>query len=168
MVSKKARYLLLTGLLLFCGGLAFVYFFTGEEARIGRQIENLKTTVVKNGSETELAAGIRTKKLRRLFAAPCRIEASVYAVSKTFAAGEIGRSIMAARTPYSRIGIDIYDLKVMDIRNDRACVKFTASVDLLPYGGSSMTDMHEVECRLKKKHGKWLFSEIRTVEVLER
>ncbi len=75
---------------------------------------------------------------------------------------------MAARTPYSRIEITIYDLNITEIREDQAGVRFTASLDLMPYGGPSMTDTHEIECRLEKNDDGWLFSEIRIIDVLER
>jgi|GEM_PF-1605994 len=164
----KLKYIFIVVVLTAAAAGAYPYFFQSDTTRIQKQIGRLAEMACKDGSETELSAGVAARKISRMFAAPCRIEAPGYGILRDYTPNDLSASIGAVRRQHEEIDLVIYDVNVTEIKENTADVVFTAVLTSMPFSGHSVREFHEIAVQMLKSGRSWYFSDIRIVNVLEK
>lgn len=164
----KIRFILIVGLSLAAGAVAFAWFFQGDAARIKRQLAALAESIDKSEPESEIGAGIAARRISGMFAPSCRIEAPDRNISRTFTPDDVAAYVMGIRRQYVRIETDFFDIDVDVSGENEAAVSFTAAITGNMSGTETAKDIQEIACRMKKIERDWVFYEIDVVPVLMR
>jgi hypothetical protein len=110
----------------------------------------------------------KTRSIGSLCAKPCHIKIPKNSFSGTYSPQQISSTVARARMPFSRLAVQFDDIHIELTGKERATVRSTAQVRGTLKRGERIDDTHEIECRLQKIEGKWLFTRFELVEVLER
>lgn len=164
----KIRYLLFIALLPAAAAAAYTFLSQSDTARIEKQIGRLAEIACKNGLEYDFASRRTARKISRMFADNCVINAPGYGISGMFEPGDIAASLTDIRRQHKEIDLVLYDVKVTEIGESAAAAICTAEMTCMPVSGFPSRDFHEISLRLEKKGRDWLFSDIHIVNVLER
>jgi hypothetical protein len=73
-----------------------------------------------------------------------------------------------ARMPFTSFEVRFDDLHIELIREKWARVWVTAQLMGIQKRGERVNDTRELKCRLQKLEGKWPFTHVESIEVLER
>jgi hypothetical protein len=167
MVNQKN--IIITGLLITCGIVAFFIFSQTDEAKIKKQFHKLAEKIEKNGNEHDLIAAKRAHEIEQMFTGSVRIEIPSYSVDKTFPRSEISPHVLYARALYQNMALDFHDFHIqIEEGNTSAVVGITGVFKATTTSGERVDEIHEVECTLEKVEDEWMFTGVRGIEVLER
>ena len=167
MVNQKN--IIITGLLIACGIIAFFIFSQSDEAKIKKQFHKLAEKIEKNGNEHDLIAAKRAHEIEQMFTGSVRIQIPSYSVDKTFPRSEISPHVLYARALYQAMALDFHDFHIqIDEGKTSAIVGLTGVFKATTSSGERVDEIHEVECTLKKVEDEWMFTGIQGIEVLER
>ncbi len=141
-----------------------------EEARIRRRFAAAASMLAVNAKEgQERAAMLKIQlSLRDFFTDPFSIDAPGTSFSADYSPAEIARQVAYFRTQFDRLTITLYNLDVRVIDDDLAESAFTALVRGTTSSQKRVLEVREIEAKLRKVDGQWLFSEIAVVKVLRR
>lgn len=168
LIEINAKTIVITGLAVIAGIIAFFWFYQSDEAKIKKRFTTISEQAEKDASENELTAALKAKKISDLFGPSCRVDIPSESVSKTIPKDEIPAHVLAARARYSKLTLKFYDIEIKFPENNVADVDLTASVDARTASGEPVNDIHEVRCTLNKIEKDWFFSKIEEVKVLEK
>ncbi|MDA3894923.1 MAG: hypothetical protein PF482_02110 [Desulfobacteraceae bacterium] len=167
MVNQKN--IIIAGLLIACGIVAFFILSQSDEAKIKKQYHKLAEKVEKNGAEHDLIAAKTAHEIEQMFTGSVRIQIPSYSVDKTFPRSEISPHVLYARALYQKMALDFHDFHIqIDEGITSAVVGLTGVFEATTTSDEQVDEIHEVECTLEKIEDEWMFTGIRGVEVLER
>jgi hypothetical protein len=164
----KIKYVVIAGVVLATGIIAFVIFSQTEEAKVKKQFSVLAEKVKKTEKETPLVAAAKANSIKELFADTCTVHAPAYSFSRDISTQDLPPLVLTARSRYSEISLEFYDLVIEFPEEGTAQVNLTARIEGTLTTGTYVDDVHELRCKLQKTEGIWLLKEIEVVEVLER
>jgi hypothetical protein len=167
MVNQKN--IIIAGLLIGCGIIAYFIFSQTDEAKIKKQFHKLAEKIEKNGAEHDLIAAKTAHEIEQMFTGSVRIEIPSYSVDKTFPRSEISPHVLYARALYQKMALEFHDFQI-EIAEDKASavVGLTGVFKATTSSGERVDEIHEAECTLEKVEDKWMFTGIQGIEVLER
>jgi hypothetical protein len=167
MVNQKN--IIIAGLLIACGIVAFFIFSQSDEAKIKNQFHKLAEKVGKNGAEHDLIAAKTAHEIEQMFTGSVRIQIPSYSVDKTFPRSEISPHVLYARALYQNMSLEFHDFQIQIAEGKTtAVVGLTGIFKATTDSGERVDEIHEAECTLKKVEEEWMFTGIKGVEVLER
>jgi len=164
----KIKYVSIAGVVLAIGIIAFVIFSQTEEAKVKKQFSVLAEKVKKTEKETPLVAVAKANSIKELFANTLTVHAPAYSFSRDISNQDLPPLVLTARSRYSEIFLEFYDLVIQFPEEGTAQVNLTARVVGKLTAGISVDDIHELKCKLQETEGIWLLKEIEVVEVLEK
>lgn len=142
------------------------YLFSNDAGRIRKQFDALAGAVSKEAGETTAVMAIKNRQLGELFAKECTMDFPEREFSGTYTATELARLVTQARMPCEHLEITFHNLRI-EISGDAADVFGKAQASGKHRGGEAIKETRELECRLIKTDGDWLFSQL-TVMILEK
>lgn len=142
--------------------------FPSEERKIRKEFVSLSKWMSKGRGETAFTMVRKTKRVGTFFAAPCRFDTPIYSFSGTYTPEEISSYAAEVHLHFSELSLRFYDLDVDILSDDTARAVLTAKVEGRTSTGEYVQETHEVECELRKGEDRWLFHEVRVVEVLKK
>ncbi len=166
MVKLKAA--VIASLAIIVGVAAFYYFFQSEEAKIKKQFTLLAKHFSKKPDETKFIAAIESKKILGLFSKNVRLFIPAYSISKTYTHQDLSPLFLSGRSYFSNVSLAFYDFSIDFPETETATVILTARLTGTLSNKEEVAESHELECILKKNEKRWLFSDIKAIEVLKK
>jgi len=164
----KIRYLIIAILLVLSGVVALVYVLHGDEHNIRRAFSSLAKWASKEEGENNLTMVQKTRSIGSLCEKTCHIKAPGTTFSGTYSSQQISALAMRTRIPFTSLNLRFDDLHIELIKKGRATVRVTAQLVGIQKRGERLDYTRELECRLQKVEGTWLFTRFELIEVLER
>jgi gas vesicle protein len=164
----KIKYLLIGVLIVIIGILAAVIFFPNEEKRVKKQFNLLSEWVSKSPEENTFTLLQRMKNTGTLFDEHCELKVPDQSLSGSYTREEISTYAGSARSHFSQLDLKFYDLHIGFPEMEVAKVTLTSRLTGKSTAGEQVDETRELECVLRKIENKWLFSEIKVVEVLKK
>jgi hypothetical protein len=164
----KIKYLLIGVLIVIIGILAAVIFFPNEEKRVKKQFNLLSEWVSKSPEENTFTLLQRMKNIGTLFDEYCELKVPDQSLSGSYTREEISTYAGSARSHFSQLDLKFYDLHIVFPEMEVAKVTLTSRLTGKSTAGEQVDETRELECVLRKIENKWLFSEIKVVEVLKK
>ena len=166
MVKIKSLTILL---LVLMGGIGcFLYLFPSEEKKIKKQFALLSQWASKDQEENVFSLAQRGKSIGTLFGENSGLKVPPYSIDGRYTREEIMSYAVRARSQFSRLNLEFYDLNISFPEEGLAKVTLTGKLTGKLQDKENVNEIRELECVLKKMEGKWLFSEFEVVEVLKK
>jgi len=164
----KAKHIVIAGVFLVGGMIAFFVFFQSEEAKVKRQFERVARKIEKTPEESVIVAATKANRISEAFTKTCTIHAPSYSFSRDIPSDELSTLILNMRSQYSEISVKLYDFVIDFPEKDNAIVRLTASMEGILTTGEPTADLHELKCKLRKIEDVWRMREVEVVQVLKK
>lgn len=164
----KSKMVLFIGAAAAVAVLVFCIFYFSDKAVIKRRFHDLAGQMAKTSPENNLLSAAKAKRIGDMFADQCRVYLPDYDVDRTFSGKDVHPYVMMARSRYKQLDIDFYDFTITFPEDGLAGVDVTAYVKAAATRKETTSEIHELFFSLKKAETGWLFTEIKSVTVLER
>jgi hypothetical protein len=167
----RLKTVIISGLVVLIGILAFFYFSPSEEKKVRKQFDLLSQYVAKEPGEDPFSMANRIQNLSKLFSENCefKIEGDLlYSLSGKYSRQEVAGYALRGRSYFSDLTLKFYDLKVQFPERGLSQVRLTARLTGRSNAGEKAEEIRELQCFLTKIEKKWLFSQFEVVEVLKR
>jgi hypothetical protein len=164
----KVRYLIIAILLAISGAVVLISVIQSDEHRIKRAFGSLAKWASKEEGESNLTMVQKTRSIGSLCAKTCHIEAPETTFSGAYSSQQIAALAARTRIPFTSLSLRFDDLHIELLEKGWATVRATAQLEGIRKRGERLDDTRELECRLQKVEGKWLFTHFELVKVLER
>jgi hypothetical protein len=164
----KIKYFLVAGLVVIIGILAASYIFQGEEKKVRKQFDLLSEYVSKDSGESPFTMARKIQSIGKLFAQNCALRTPIHSLSGTYTPEEISSYAAQGRARFSKLSLRFYDLDIEFPDEGTARAVLTAKLTGTSVGGERVHEVHELECILKTREDKWLFSNFEVIEFLEK
>jgi len=153
--------LLALGLWLWLGG-------SSDERKVLARLDEFASAISKSAPEVPLTEMGNAQAAAKLVAERCELSLEVSNLSGSFSREELAGLALAARKHFNSISLSIHEPKVEVFKDGSAKASFSAMLIGKLSGGESVREARDVEATLKKLDGKWLFSEVRAKNSIER
>lgn len=149
--------------------LAGVIFFhmRSDRIQIKRRFDQLSELAGRSSGENMIVMAAQTEKLSNLFAAEAVLAVPVHNLEGTYSRREIVQSALRIKSQSESIRLDFYDLEIVQIIGEKALCRVTARVQAT-VDGEQINEVRELDCFLLKEDSRWVFSEFRISEILQR
>jgi hypothetical protein len=164
----KAKHIIIAGVILVGGIIAFLAFFQSEEAKVKKQFKRVAKKVEKTPEESIVVSATKANRIGEAFTGICKVQAPAYSFSRDVSSDELSTHILSMRSQYSEISVKLYDFVIDFPEKGIAQAVFTASMEGKLTTGESTADLHELKCKLRKIEGTWRIEEVEIVEVLKK
>jgi hypothetical protein len=160
--------MLIAAVVAVAGIIGLFLFLNSDEAVIKKRFTYLADQFARESPENNLMGAAKANKIGNMFADGCRVAIPGYDVDRTFTRDDVPPYVMMARSRYNSISIDFYDFNIGFPRDGQATVNVTAFVRATSTAGEAVQEIHEMVFSLEKGEEAWLFTDIESVEVLEK
>ncbi len=150
------------------GLLIWLYFGDNENKKIKKQFARLSDCIAKQQGEGNISALYKLQVLGSLFSESCEIEIPKSSLSGTYSPEGLVSNVARGKIMFSKMKLDFYDLVINISGKDAANIIFTARFTATSSEGASADETREIEAIMKKTDGKWLFSSLKVIELLEK
>jgi hypothetical protein len=164
----KIKSLTILFLVLIVGTCSVFYFFPSQEKKIKKQFALLSQWASKDREENVFILVERGKRIVTLFDENCGLKIPPYSIDGRYTREEIAAYAARARSQFSRLNLEFYDLNISFPEEGLAKVSLTGKLTGESSGRENVNEIRELECVLKEIEGKWLFREFEIVEVLKK
>jgi hypothetical protein len=164
----KPRYTLFVLLIVAVGLWIGFRLFQSDERRIKKQFDALSEWVSKEPDENTIAMAHKMQRLGTLFDKRCSLKFPADSFSGDYTSEEISSYAARARSRFSKLSLDFYDLDIRFPEDGIARVNLTARLTGRTRSTEHFRDTRELVCTLRKMEKKWLFQNIEVVEVLNK
>jgi hypothetical protein len=164
----KIKRLIIALMVVISGVVLLVYVLQSEEHKIKRAFASLATWASKEEGENNLTMVQKMRSIGSVCEKTCHIKAPGTTFSGAYSSQQISALAARTRIPFTSLSLRFDDLHIELIRKGRATVRVTAQLMGIQKRGERLEDTRELECRLQKVEGKWLFTHFELIEVLER
>lgn len=147
--------------------LAALWLWPDEEKAVRKQLAVLDDAGSKALDEKPLETIQRAARIGALFHDPCRLVVETDEREGDYSRKEIIDRVVMVRSSLGQARVETHDLKVDFPSKGAALLVFTLRL-VAASGGERHGDVHEVEARMAKIEGDWLFTELKIIEVMER
>lgn len=164
----KGKHIAVAIAMVILGTLLVSYLFPSEEKKVRRQFRQLAECVSKKPVENAITMAQKTRNLGALFDESCTLTLPSDFTSGTYTPEDIMAYAVRGRAFFIDLSLTFYDLSVTFPEKGVAKVTVTANLRGTSTGGDQVDDTREIQCQLRKKEKRWLFSEVGVVEVLQK
>ncbi|MEW6079078.1 MAG: hypothetical protein AB1724_14805 [Thermodesulfobacteriota bacterium] len=164
----KSKHLLIAAVLVAAGITGFLLFYSSDETVIKKRFKSLAADFSRESPENDLLNAAKSKRIANMFAKTCRVVIPDYDVARTFSRDDVQPYVMMARSRYKDIAINFFDFFISFPGQGRAAVNVSVFVRATPVAGEPVQEIHEMVFSLEKGEEEWLFTDIESVEVLEK
>lgn len=157
-------------LLLLAATGVYYYFFhqATDKELIGKSFTDLSYYVSKSSGEGAAKMAYKVNLLADLFAEPCNLDVPYSFLAGSYSQTQITANATRARAQFKEVSLKFYDQNIDVIDKNKAKVDFTVRLSGTLKSGKSIDETREMEATLKKKNNKWLFTNFKLVQVLEK
>ncbi len=138
-----------------------------KEKQVRKRLRQLVEYVSREADEPPLASLQKGRRIGLFFADPCRVILQGKMDEKELRRKEITDRVVLIRNTYSQLQVKFHDVSIVFPAETTADIHMTMRLTGVT-AGSDMADVQEVEARMKKLDGEWLFTDVTLVEVLAR
>jgi hypothetical protein len=164
----KAKHIIIAGVVLVGGIIAFFVFFQSEEAKVKGQFKRIAEKIEKKPEESIVVAATKANRISEAFTGICTVHAPAYSFSRDISSDELSTLILSARSQYSEISVKLYDFVIDFPEKGIAQAGFTASMEGKLTTGEPTADLHEFSCKLRKIEDTWRIEKVEMVQVLKK
>ncbi len=150
--------------LLIGGGIAYR---RSDRVQIRRRFNRLADLAGRSPTESMIAMAARSEQLSNLFAAKTELSIPVRGLTGEYSRREIVQSAVRVKSQAESIELDFHDLKIREISGDNALCTVTARLRAV-INGERINEVRELDCRLVREEGRWVFSSFSVAEILQR
>jgi len=166
MVPKK--YLTVV-LILIGAGVILLFLSVDWEARaVKKQLRSLAKEMAWTPNENELEFALRIRHVQEKIAPSCQVDIPSYNVSQTVLQKDITAYLSIARNYYRNLSVDLKDLKIESVQVPQARAIATAYVKATDAYDKRNDHALALEFNLQKVEKKWLVTEAKEMQVLEK
>jgi hypothetical protein len=163
----KIKHLVIAALVLF-GIVAMRFLIQTDGKKIRTQFNLLAAWVSKQPDESLVTTSYNVQHIATLFADPCVFTADVISLSGSYTPDEISGLAGRSRFSVSYLALKFYDLNIIFVQEGMAQATVTAKLTGKTKSGDILEATHELKTVLIKTEGKWRFSRVEVVEVLQK
>jgi hypothetical protein len=121
--------------------------------------EELAALIRKSEDQPEsLSSVLELRQLQGLFAESCSVSGDAEAFVKQYAPQELVSTIAAVRAALNTIELGFGEITVEFPEADLAVSRFAAVLTVTDNTGEELTELRDVESRMREIDGEWLFS----------
>ena len=164
----KIKYLVIALLVVILGIVGGIYLFQSDSKKIKKQFNSLATLVSKEPGEDPITMATKAKSVGTLFAETCELTIPITGLSESYTPAEVSSYAANTRIAFSELSLKFYDFNIEFPEQGFARVVLTSDLKGKLMSGNFVDETREVQCVLKKIDRKWLFSEIKVIEVLKK
>ncbi|KQC06102.1 MAG: hypothetical protein APR62_08375 [Smithella sp. SDB] len=166
MVTKK--YLTVVLILVASGVIILLLSVDWEARAVKKQLHSLAKEMTWTPNENELEFALRVRHVQEKIAQTCQVDIPSYNVSQTVLQKDIPAYLSIARSYYRNLSVDLRDLKIESIRVPQAHGIATAYVKATDAYGQRNDQALALEFNLQKIEKKWVITEAKEMQVLEK
>ena len=166
MVTKK--YLTVVLILIATGVILLLLSVDWEARAVKKQLRSLAKEMTWAPGENELEFALRVRHVQEKIAQTCQVDIPSYNVSQTVLQKDIPVYLSIARSYYRNLSVDLKDLKIESIQVPQARAVATAYVKATDAYNQRNDHVLALELNLQKIEKKWLVTEAKEMQVLER
>jgi hypothetical protein len=166
MVTKK--YLTVVLILVAAGVVLLFLSVDWEASAVKKQLRSLAKEMTWTPNENELEFALRVRHVQEKIAPTCQVDIPSYNVSQTVLQKDIPAYLSIARSYYRNLSVDLKDLKIESIQVPQARAVATAYVKATDAYNQRNDHVLALELNLQKIEKKWLVTEAKEMQVLER
>jgi hypothetical protein len=161
------KYGVIVVLIVIVAGLSVVRFWPSDVRAIRKQLALIETAGAKDSTEKPVEALFKAKQIVELFNDPCHLTVESAGHAGDYLHKQLMERIAMLRAFYSRVNVSLHDLAIEIFPEKTAVVRGT--LRLRGDGaGEVIADVHEFRAEMRRVDGKWLFTMVEIVQVLER
>lgn len=165
MVTGKNLVYLVTAIALVTATCFFL--FPNKEKQIKKQLHRLTEYATKQQDEPTLTSLKKSAQIGALFADTGILKIHTPEIEGNFSRKELTDRIILARNYFTSLNVSFYDISIQFSAETVAEVLLTMRL-LGKMGADDIADVQEVRIVIRKREGKWLFTGVEIVEVLEK
>lgn len=165
MVTGKNLVYILTAIALITA--TYFFLFPDKEKQIKKQLHRLTEYATKQQDEPTLTSLKKSKQIGALFADTGILKIRTPEIEGNFSRKELTDRITLARNAFTSLNLSFYDVNIQFSTETVAEVLLTMRL-LGRMGADDIADVQEVRIVIQKQEGKWLFTGVEIVEVLEK
>lgn len=163
----KSKYFIIAALVLF-GIVAMRFLVQTDEKKVRTQFSLLAEWVSKEPDESLVTTSHNIQHIATLFADPCAFKADIISFTGSYTPDEIAGFAGRGRFSVSYLTLKFYDLDIIFVQEGVAQATVTAKLTGKTKSGDILEATHELKTVLTKAEGKWRFSRVEVVEVLQK
>ncbi|WP_310601387.1 hypothetical protein [Desulfobulbus sp.] len=148
-------------------GVAAWWWWAGDERAIRKQLAVIEEAASKVENEPPVEGLVKATQLAALFGDPCRLTVEAARHEGTYTRKQIQERIVLVRASFAQVAVTLHDTVIERIENKTAAVRGTIRLRGKATG-DSIADAQEFKAEMAKIDGKWLFTAVTVIEVLER
>lgn len=166
MVTKK--YLTVVLILVAAGVILLLLSVDWEARAVKKQLRSLAKEMTWAPGENELEFALRVRHVQEKISPSCQVDIPSYNVSQTVLQKDIPAYLSIARSYYRSLSVDLKDLKIESIQVPQAHAIATAYVKATDAYDKKNDHALALEFNLQKIEKKWLVTEAKEMQVLEK
>lgn len=163
----KKQHLFILFLVVIAGGY-YLLFYRNDARAIAQRFDQLAENLSKTGDEQPIDTLKKIRKIESLLAQNCRVSIESSSFDNVYTAREVAQRVAGVRQQYRHLTVKFYDLSIDRPSEKTATVLSTVRVTGVSQTMESVPETREIEFRLDKIDGQWLFAEAKEVRVLEK
>lgn len=165
MVNVKT--VLIAGLITLVVGFVVVRMWPSDVRAIRAQLAVIEEAGSKERGEQQVEGLVRVRQLAELFNDPCRLTVETIKHEGSYPRRQIQDRIAMVRALFTEVKVALHDVVIEVTAKDTAVVRGTIRLQGARTG-EPMADVQELKAEMGKRDGRWLFTAVTIVEVLER
>lgn len=165
MVNIKT--LVIAGLIALVAGFAVVRLWPSDERAIRAQLAVIEEAGSKEQGEQQVEGLLRARQLAELFKDPCRLTVETIKHEGVYPRRQIQDRIAMVRASFTETKVALHDVVIDLPTKDTAVVRGTIRLRGAQTG-EPIADVQELRAEMGKHDGRWLFTAVTIIEVLER
>jgi hypothetical protein len=164
----NVRYLVIAVLITLVAGVVAVRFWTSDERAIRRQLTLIEEAGSKAAAEKPIEGLFKARQIAELFSDPCLLTVESAQHAGSYARKQIQDRVVMVRAAYTQASVSLYDVAIDISEEKTAVVRGTVRLRGRQAGEAAVADVHELKAEMRPIDGKWLFTTVEIVQVLER
>ncbi|WP_319585905.1 hypothetical protein [uncultured Desulfobulbus sp.] len=142
-------------------------FWPSDERAIRQQLAVIEEAGSKEPAEKSIEALFKAKQIAALFSDPCQLTVASASHAGEYPRKQIQDRLLMVRGFYTQAKVSLHDITI-DITPEKTAV-VRGTIRLRGEGaGGKVADVHELRAEMRSIDGKWLFTTVEIVQVLER
>jgi hypothetical protein len=163
----NAKTLVIVGLVTLVAGFSVIRLWPSDIRAIRVQLAVIEEAGSKERGEPQMEGLFKARQLAELFNDPCRLTVETIKHEGVYPRRQIQDRIAMVRASFAVAKVALHDVVIDLSAKDLAVVRATIRLKGTQTG-EPMADVQELRAEMGKHDGRWLFTAVTIVEVLER
>ena len=163
----NSKTILVTVAIALIAGVAAWFWWSGDERAIRKQLALIEEAGSKVENEPPMEGLVKATQMAALFSDPCRLKVEAAQHEGSYARKQIQDQIFMVRSWFVQVEVRLHDIAIGRIENKTTTVRGTIRLRG-KVTGDLVADAQDFKAEMSKVDGKWLFTAVTLVEVLER